>query len=439
MVGERVDDRLRHGVDRAGRDQLLDVDDVPVVRVLGRRWTPTADAAGARRRRPAPASGRCRTPRRTPRRRAGRWRSRPCPERLGLRRVPILSSRLSISVSTRDTKNEATEPILVRSWPLALACSRPARNASITARVALQREDQRHVDADALGQRRGDRRQARLGRRDLDEQVRPVDQPPQRLGLGDGLLGLVRQPRVDLDGDPAVDAGRRVVRRPHHVAGPAHVVRGQQRAPPPRPSTPRAARSLSCSSYVVRVGERLGEDGRVGGHADDVLLAAQLVQRPPLDSRSRERSSSQTATPAAESSASLSVMRYAPCPSVAGRCEPVMSPTLASDGVGRGDDVVGGEAELLEQDLVGRAGAVVLDADALAGVADEVGASDIAMPASTLTRALTAARQHRAAGTPRPARGTTPGRASTRPGSGCPRPPAAPARSGRAAPRSRCR
>ena len=52
--------------------------------------------------------------------------------------------------------------------------------------VAVEREDQRDVDADALGQACGDRRQARLGGRDLDEQVGPVDQPPQRAGLGDG-------------------------------------------------------------------------------------------------------------------------------------------------------------------------------------------------------------------------------------------------------------
>jgi hypothetical protein len=46
--------------------------------------------------------------------------------------VPILSSRLSISVSTRETKKEATEPIADRSWPALRARSSPSRNASIT-------------------------------------------------------------------------------------------------------------------------------------------------------------------------------------------------------------------------------------------------------------------------------------------------------------------
>ncbi len=41
---------------------------------------------------------------------------------------------------------------------------------------------------------------------DLDEQVGPVDDLPQLDGLQDGLVGVVRQARVDLDGHPAVDA-----------------------------------------------------------------------------------------------------------------------------------------------------------------------------------------------------------------------------------------
>jgi hypothetical protein len=46
--------------------------------------------------------------------------------------VPSLSSLSSTSVSTRLTKNEATEPILSRSRPAATAPSIPAMNASIT-------------------------------------------------------------------------------------------------------------------------------------------------------------------------------------------------------------------------------------------------------------------------------------------------------------------
>ncbi len=41
--------------------------------------------------------------------------------------VPILSSRLSTSVSTRLTKNEATEAMWLRSRPAASAFSRPSK------------------------------------------------------------------------------------------------------------------------------------------------------------------------------------------------------------------------------------------------------------------------------------------------------------------------
>ena len=46
--------------------------------------------------------------------------------RVGARPEVVASSRLSISVSTRETKNDATEWIVERSWPFSRAFSRPA-------------------------------------------------------------------------------------------------------------------------------------------------------------------------------------------------------------------------------------------------------------------------------------------------------------------------
>lgn len=46
----------------------------------------------------------------------------------------IAPSRLSISASTRETTTDATDQMLVRSIPAALACSRPVGWASITPR-----------------------------------------------------------------------------------------------------------------------------------------------------------------------------------------------------------------------------------------------------------------------------------------------------------------
>lgn len=48
--------------------------------------------------------------------------------------VPTFARRLSISLSTRETKNEATEWTVARSMPAASAFSRPARYASMTSR-----------------------------------------------------------------------------------------------------------------------------------------------------------------------------------------------------------------------------------------------------------------------------------------------------------------
>src|SRR4051794_31672268 len=87
--------------------------------------------------------------------------------------------------------------------------------------VALQREDECHVDADAFGQALADRGEAPLGRGDLDEEVRPVHEPPERARLGDGPLGIPGDSWVDLDRDPTVDAVAGVEAGAQHVAARA--------------------------------------------------------------------------------------------------------------------------------------------------------------------------------------------------------------------------
>src|SRR4051812_14120060 len=119
----------------------------------------------------------------------------------------------------------------------------------------------------------------------------------------------------------------------------------------------------------------------------------------PLRMRSRDRSSSQTATPAADSSARFSfcamfvpfdwvygdvrvgtargsavaggVVQAAVGGAGTGRCDGVAGGCLQALPRG-GDDGLAGQAELLVQHGVGRAGAVVVQADDPAGVADEV-------------------------------------------------------------------
>ncbi len=145
--------------------------------------------------------------------------------------------------------------------------------------VPLDGEDQRDVDRNPFRQNGGDRRNPGLGRRDLDEQVRPVDDLPQLDGLSDGLVGVARQPGVDLDGHPAVDAVGVLPLTRQHVARVAHVVGGD--GADGGVDVRAALGELGDLAVVgIALGERLLEDRRVGGHADDALGVDELLQVP---------------------------------------------------------------------------------------------------------------------------------------------------------------
>ena len=185
--------------------------------------------------------------------------------------------------------------------------------------VAAQGEDQRDVDADSLGQARGDRRQALPGGRDLDEQVGPVDQPPQRPRLGDRRRGVVREPGIDLDRDPSVHAARRVVDRAQHVARPADVGGGQR---PQRLTDPDSAGGQVTHLLVVRVAAVMALAKIVGLVVTPTTRSrATRSARLPDTSRSRLRSSSQIETPALVSAASGLVIGAPSC-FMAAKCRP---------------------------------------------------------------------------------------------------------------------
>src|SRR6266545_4267234 len=176
--------------------------------------------------------------------------------------VPILSRRLSTSVSILDTKNDATEAISDRSYPFALACSMPARKASITSSYRCS--------------------------------------PKVRV-----TLTLMPAASVAvIAGSPALVAGILMNRlgrsTSHHNAFASALVRSVSAAirgstsMETRPSMPRvvggqhpdrlfdvhaAQRELAhLVGVVFGVCQRLGEDGRVGRDTDHVALPAQLVQ-----------------------------------------------------------------------------------------------------------------------------------------------------------------
>jgi len=102
----------------------------------------------------------------------------------------------------------------------------------------------------------------------------PVDEPPQLLGLGDGLGRVAREARGDLDRHPPVDAVGAVVGGAEHVGGPADVVGGDH---PGGLADADAAERQVLDLLVVGValGERVGEDRRVGRHPDHVEVIHQ--------------------------------------------------------------------------------------------------------------------------------------------------------------------
>ncbi len=224
MVCHSPHGRFGHRVDRVRRDQLLDVHGVAVRRVLG------AGRCPQRPLQPGTTVGQ-----RLPARRrevlleqlVGEPRvgdSRLTPQFLRLGRADLVQPAIDLGV---DPAHEERGHRGERGDVNVVGRLEPGHEGIHDFLIALQREDQRHVHADALGQAGLNRRQALPRRRDLDEQVGPVDHPPQRPRLCDRLGRLFRQPWIDLDRHPAVHALRGVVDGPEHVACPSDVVRRQ--------------------------------------------------------------------------------------------------------------------------------------------------------------------------------------------------------------------
>ena len=146
--------------------------------------------------------------------------------------------------------------------------------------VALEREDQGDVDGDTLGQGGGDGRQAFEGCRNLDHGVRTVDLGPQLLSLLLSGFGLVSKTRVDLDGDTAVDEVGGLGDLAEDVGGVAHIGGGE---------LAHGGLDVDLAEFlelgVVRadLAQGLLEDGRVGGHTDDVLVGDEVLQGAGLD------------------------------------------------------------------------------------------------------------------------------------------------------------
>ena len=148
---------------------------------------------------------------------------------------------------------------------------------------------------------------------------------------------------------------------------------------------PAAASSATCVVVRVALGERRGEDRRVGGDADDVAVVDELLEPAGGDALAGE---------VVEPDADADVGEL---PGWGWSCVLFFLAVAVRQRLrggerflGGGDGRLGGDAELAEQGLVVGGGAEVLDRDAAAGVTD-VRRQVRARPASIETRALTAA------------------------------------------------
>ena len=289
VVVDGLDELARHRVDRVGPDELLDVDRVLVIRVLD-----------AGRRPQAALLGRALGLQRLPLRRGEDLLVVAVGELgVGDRELALelvvaadrVEALVGLGVHARDEEGGDGRELAAR---VAAAVDEALDAADVGLHdlaVALEREDQRDVDRDAGGDRVLDRLQALDRGRDLDEEVGAVDELVQADRLGLGLLGVVREVRVDLERDPAVLAVALVPDGAQDVAGVADVVLGEL----PEDLLGIVVGGAQLTDLVVvrvALGDRALEDRRVGRHAHDALLdealeIAVLARSAATGSRSR--------------------------------------------------------------------------------------------------------------------------------------------------------
>jgi hypothetical protein len=224
MIAEGVERRRRHGVDRVGTDQLLDIEHVAVVLVLGAGRSPQQPL------------------------RFCPFGRKPVPPRA--REQPLVFLIGEFCIGDRDLALQRGQPLLLagvvgaRDLFIELLVDRAVDAADKEARdagdmggiaaagdIVLQaseigfgdldvdflRKQQCDVDADAFADQVFDRGQAFRRRRHLDHEVVAMNVLPEPLGLGDGAFGVHRQIRRYFETDEAVFALQIIVNRAQHV------------------------------------------------------------------------------------------------------------------------------------------------------------------------------------------------------------------------------
>ena len=253
--------RQRHRVDRVGPDEAVDVHRLGVGRVLdaGRR-----PQRALHRRAGLAQRGEALALEHALERAVGGARVGEAGAAGEVVAAERLEPLVDLGVDARD--EERRDRVAVERLALVLPALVRADERLHHALVVRDREQQRDVDVHALVQRLLDRREPLLGGGDLDHQVRAVDQAPVHPRLLERALGVVRQPRRDLERHVAVVAAGLVVDRAQHVGGELHVAHRQ-----PAVDLARGEALAGGGGEVVvvvgRAEDRLLEDRRVRGDA----------------------------------------------------------------------------------------------------------------------------------------------------------------------------
>jgi hypothetical protein len=153
--------------------------------------------------------------------------------------------------------------------------------------VAVKREDRGYVDRDPGRDGFLDGRQALLCRRDLDEEVRPVDHLPHKLRACDGPLSVEGQLRGDLQRHIAILVLRLLVDGHEDLAGVLDVAHRDTAEDLLRVICP-FGELLELLVVELAPGDGLLEDGGIRGHAVHPILHHPL-EVPVLDVVARER------------------------------------------------------------------------------------------------------------------------------------------------------
>ena len=234
MIAECLQRCGRHGIDGVGTDQLLDIEHVAIVFVLG---------AGRGPQQPL---------------RLGTFGGQLLPTRPRKQTLVLLVGELG--VGNRDLAFQGSQAFLLgrvvgfRNSVVELlvghridAADEEACNACDVRRIAalgevffqarkigfsnlqidILREQQRDVDVDAFANQMLDCRQALRRCRHLDHEILALDVLPEPLSFGDRTLGVHRQIRRHLQADEAILALEIVVDRPQYVGRVLDVFNGE--------------------------------------------------------------------------------------------------------------------------------------------------------------------------------------------------------------------